>query len=213
LCKPQAGARREVRRGLLVLAFALVVSACATGQKPRPPAPAPAPVPPPVEQGAKSVSVNGYEQKIIDQTNAFRAENKLPPLKPKVQLLIVAQNHARNMARQDRFGDSDKNGHVLDGKRLEDRIKVSGYPFAEVAENVGYQYNKPDPVAAMMRGWKDSPGHRRNMLIPDISEIGVGAAQGKSGRWYFVQVFGHPQPTRQGILGDRWISASADIAL
>ena len=196
-----------------MLAFALLLSACAAGEKPRPPAPPPALVPPPVEQGAKSVSLNGYEQKIIDQTNAFRAENKLPPLKPKAQLLIVAQNHARNMARQDRFGDSDKNGHVLDGKGLEDRIKVSGYPFAEVAENVGYQYNKPDPVAAMMQGWKDSSGHRRNMLIPDIDEIGVGAAQGKSGRWYFVQVFGHPQPTRQGILRDRWISASADIAL
>jgi uncharacterized protein YkwD len=182
-----------------VLALAVLVSACATGERPPPTA---APAPAPAGEGTGSVSINAYEQKVIDQTNAYRAENKLQPLKPKVQLIVVAQNHARNMARQDRFGDSDKNGHVLDGKGFEDRIKASGYLFARVAENVGYQYNKPDPAAAMMQGWKDSPGHRRNMLTPDINEIGVGAAQGKSGRWYFVQVFGRPQ-IKQALLGDR----------
>jgi uncharacterized protein YkwD len=192
----------------LALAVTVLACACATGEKP--PAPAPAPVPPPGKEGASSVSVNAYEQKVIDRTNAFRAENKLPPLKPKAQLIVVAQNHARNMARQDRFGDSDENGHVLDGKGFEDRIKASGYPFARAAENVGYQYNKPDPPAAMMQGWKDSPGHRRNMLIADINEMGVGAAQGKSGRWYFVQVFGRPQ-IKQALLGRPGVSPYGDI--
>lgn len=201
---------QALRRRVFALAFATLAAACATGQKPRPTAPAPQPVPPPVEQGASSVSVSGFEQRVIEQTNAFRADNQLPPLKPKVQLLIAAQNHARNMARQDRYGDTDKNGHVLDGKNLEDRIKVSGYSFARVAENVGYQYNKSDPVAAMMQGWKDSAGHRRNMLIPEINEIGVGVAQGRSGRWYFVQVFGRPQPAKQAALQHGWMSVLAD---
>jgi uncharacterized protein YkwD len=180
------------------LALALLIAflaACAAPGKPRPPSPPPpAPAPAPPAGGPGSVSVNGLEQKVIQATNAFRDENKLAPLKPTVQLIVVAQNHARNMARQDRFGDSDKNGHVLDGKRFEDRIKVSGYPFTRVAENVGYQLNKKDAAAAMMQDWKQSSGHRRNMLIPEITELGVGAAQGKSGRWYFVQVFGRPQP-------------------
>ena len=180
-----------LRRNTVLLAALLV--ACATGEKPRPAAPVPTPAP--TAPGAPaSVSVNGVEQKIIQATNAFRDENHLPPLKPTVQLIIVAQNHARNMARQDKFGDSDKNGHILDGKHFEDRIKVSGYSFARVAENVGYQLKKPDPAAAMMEGWKVSPGHRRNMLLPEITEIGVGAVKGQSGRWYFVQVFGRPQP-------------------
>jgi len=60
-----------------------------------------------------------------------------------------------------------------------------------------------DPSAAMMDDWKRSPGHRRNMLTPNITEIGVGAAQGKSGRWYFVQVFGRPHaPPKQTMLED-----------
>jgi uncharacterized protein YkwD len=39
------------------------------------------------------------------------------------------------------------------------------------------------------------------MLLPDVSEIGVGAAQGKSGRWYFVQLFGRPEepPRKQAL--------------
>jgi uncharacterized protein YkwD len=176
------------RRALTVVLAGLMV-ACTAGEKPRTATQAPARPAAPA-----SVSVNSLEQKVTQATNAFRDDNRLRPLKPAVQLTIVAQSHARNMARQDKFGDTDKNGHVLDGKGFEDRIKASGYAFAQVAENVGYQLNKPDPAAAMMEGWQDSPGHRRNILTPQATEIGVGAAQGKSGRWYFVQVFGRPQP-------------------
>jgi uncharacterized protein YkwD len=197
-----------MRKRILSFLLASLLVACATREKPRPPGPAPAPAP--AAPGAPaSVSVNGMEQKIIQATNAFRDENHLPPLKPTVRLIIVAQNHARNMARQDKFGDSDKNGHILDGKHFEDRIKVSGYSFAQVAENVGYQLKKPDPAAAMMEGWKDSPGHRRNMLLAEITEFGVGAAQGRSGRWYFVQVFGRPQaPIKQSGLARQRAVAS-----
>jgi uncharacterized protein YkwD len=177
----------------IVSLLILVLLAACAAQKPRP-TPAPAPVPPPTTQPSPpSITVNGLEQKVIDATNAFRAQNSLTPLKPKVQLIVIAQNHARNMARQDKFGDSDQNGHILDGHNFEYRIEASGYAFDRAAENVGFQRIHGDPAAAMMEDWKHSPGHRRNMLIPDITEIGVGAAQGKSGRWYFVQVFGRPQ--------------------
>ena len=175
----------------LILAAMLAVAACAPApRKPAEPAPAPAVEPRPAPPAG--VRVSGVEQKIIEATNGFRRENRLDPLKPDVSLIVIAQKHARNMARQDKFGDTDKNGHVLDGKSMGDRIQVGGYEFGRVAENVGYQLNKPDPADSMMQGWKTSPGHRRNLLLGDVTEIGVGAAQGKSGRWYFVQVFGRP---------------------
>lgn len=178
-------------RKLLVLALVIVVAACAPApRKPAEPVPPPAAEPKP--SAPAGVKVNGLEQKVIEATNGFRKENRLETLKPTVRLIVIAQNHARNMARQDKFGDTDKNGHVLDGKGLDYRIQVGGYEFGRVAENVGYQLNKTDPADSMMQGWETSPGHRRNMLLVDISEIGVGAAQGKSGRWYFVQVFGRP---------------------
>jgi uncharacterized protein YkwD len=198
---------RSMKPHALVLALSVIVlAACASKQeRPQPatessPASSAAPARP-APGGPTRVSVNAIEQSVIEATNAFRTQSGLPALKPTVKLLIVAQNHARNMARQDKFGDTDKNGHVLDGQNVEYRIKVSGYAFSHIAENVGYQLHRPDPAAAMMEGWKNSPGHRKNMLLPDITELGVGAAQGKSGRWYFVQVFGRPpeQPRKQAL--------------
>ena len=185
---------------LFALLLIVLIGACAV-QKPRP-TQTPAPVPPPTTGPTpQSITVNGLEQKIVDATNAFRSQNGLSVLKPKVQLIVVAQNHARNMARQDKFGDTDQNGHVLDGHNFEYRIEKSGYAFDRAAENVGFQRVHGDPAAAMMEDWKHSTGHSRNMLTTEITEIGVGAAQGKSGRWYFVQVFGRPQgPLKQTML-------------
>jgi uncharacterized protein YkwD len=198
-------------RSPLVLFSMMALVACAPAQRrPEPAKPAPEKPPAvqpspeslqPVPSGATRVSVSALEQRVIEETNAFRKGRGLAALKPSVRLLAIAQNHARNMARQDKFGDSDKNGHVLDGRNVDYRIKVGGYAFSRVAENVGYQPNRGDPAAAMMEGWKNSSGHRKNMLLSDITEIGVGAAQGKSGRWYFVQVFGRPEePSRKQAL-------------
>jgi uncharacterized protein YkwD len=176
-----------------MLALAVALAACApTPQRPAPPA-MPAAKPP------TAAKLNAYEQRVLAETNAFRRDNSLAGLTPNGQLMQIAQAHAANMARQDKFGDSDRNGHVLDGRNMEYRIKTGGYAFGRVAENVGYQRNRPDNVAAMMQGWKDSPGHRRNMLLADVNEIGVGAAQGKSGRWYFVQLFGRPPDAPQPV--------------
>jgi uncharacterized protein YkwD len=198
-------------RTLFTLLAVLALAACApTRERPEPTPSRPGqPTPPaaapeslrPVPPSTTKVSVNAIEQKLIDATNGFRRDNNLVTLKPSVRLIGIGQSHARNMARQDKFGDSDKNGHILDGQNVEYRIKVGGYAFARVAENVGYQLRRPDPAAAMMEGWKNSAGHRKNMLLPDVNEIGVGAAQGKSGRWYFVQLFGRPEepPRKQAL--------------
>jgi uncharacterized protein YkwD len=191
----------DMFKRIVVFSIIALLAACAAPRHRPMPTPAPVPPPTPEQPAPASVTINGLEQKVIDATNSFRVENGLLPLKPKVQLIVVAQNHARNMARQDKFGDSDDNGHILDGHNFESRIKVSGYTFERVAENVGYQLRHQDSAGSMMQDWKHSSGHRRNMLLPDITEIGVGAAQGRSGRWYFVQVFGRPlKPIKQTLL-------------
>jgi uncharacterized protein YkwD len=179
-----------LRKLLTALCLAALAACAPTPPRPAPPASPSAPEGKPAAPA--SVRISGYEQKLIAATNAFRKENGLPALAPDVRLIQIAQAHAANMARQDRFGDSDKNGHVLDGKGIEHRIETGGYDFGRIAENVGYQLNRSDHVASMMEGWKASAGHRRNMLLSDVGEIGVGAAPGKSGRWYFVQLFGRP---------------------
>ena len=181
--------RAAVPAILLWITAAALVAGCAGPRPSGPQRPPAAPAPP---SGPRAVEVNGYEQRVIEATNALRSNRGPNGLTPSVSLIGIAQAHARNMAQRDRYGDSDRNGHVLDGRDMEYRIRAGGYAFVRVAENVGYQLNRPDPVASMMQGWRKSAGHRRNMLLDDVTQIGVGAARGRSGRWYFVQLFGRP---------------------
>jgi uncharacterized protein YkwD len=58
---------------------------------------------------------------------------------------------------------------------------------------VGYQYGSGDLANRMVEWWKNSDGHRANMLNPQFTEIGVGAARSKSGKYYYCQVFANPK--------------------
>jgi hypothetical protein len=71
-------------------------------------------------------------------------------------------------------------------------MKAEGYPFGG-GENI--QANRTaNPPADAMAAWKKSPIHRKNLLLPDAKEVGVGVARGKDGLWYFCQVFGTGKP-------------------
>src|SRR5262249_14097684 len=107
------------------------------------------------------------------------------------KLNATAQAHARGMAKADKYGDDDKNGHFWQGKGPAERIKAAGYKFTNIAENVGWNRNK-QPAETMMKAWLDSELHRKNLLNKELTQTGIGAAKGKSGKWYIVQLFGTP---------------------
>jgi uncharacterized protein YkwD len=130
------------------------------------------------------------QEEIVRLTNQYRKARKLPPLTSNDLLAKCAQDHAANMARQDKHGDDRRNGHVLDGKDFQFRIDASGYKYAGASENTAM--DRGTTVRAMVARWMGSPGHRKNMIDPNFTEIGVGAAQSKTGQWYFVQVFARP---------------------
>jgi hypothetical protein len=45
-----------------------------------------------------------------------------------------------------------------------------------------------------VEGWKNSPGHRRNMLAPSVTDIGIGIAKApQEPKYISVQLFGRPQ--------------------
>jgi len=96
------------------------------------------------------------------------------------------------MARQDKYGDSGTNGHILDGHDVVYRIAQVGYQWSWLGENVAYCYGYSDPAAQLTTQWWNSPDHRANMLGSNFTEIGVGIATGASGRTYGVQVFAKP---------------------
>lgn len=100
-----------------------------------------------------------------DIVNQYRAERGLKPLRLNAELTSAAKAHSRDLARWDRISH-----YGSDGSNPWDRAKRAGYKARITAENVGTGQVSFDEV---MRGWKDSPGHNKNLLMSDVEEMGI----------------------------------------
>ncbi len=59
--------------------------------------------------------------------------------------------------------------------------------FRTVGENIAVGY---PTAAAVMKGWMNSSGHRKNILNKSFTRIGLGLATSEDGAKYWVQDFG-----------------------
>jgi uncharacterized protein YkwD len=130
---------------------------------------------------------------IVERTNAFRKKEGRPEVKMDPKLVETARYFAGYMARTDEYG------HKADGKRPAERAEKHGYDYCLISENIAYVFDSRGYTAEKMidqfvTGWKESPGHRKNMLDPDVTETGVAVARSeKTGYYYAVQMFGRPK--------------------
>jgi Cysteine-rich secretory protein family len=134
---------------------------------------------------------SAVELSIRAATNDFRASEKVSALGTDPRLAKAAQEFANFMAR------SAKYGHDADGRTPALRATAAGYDHCIVSENIAYQessveLNAEELARALMDGWKNSPGHRKNMLDADVTQFGVGVARASNGRNYAVQLFAKP---------------------
>jgi len=129
---------------------------------------------------------------IFQEINNHRSAAGHAALRVNPLLQEAAQNHADNMARQDRYGDTDTDGHILDGHDVVYRVRVVGYRWSSLGEIVAFNAGFPDPVQELMDQWWNSPPHRAIMLTGGFKEVGVGVASGASGRTYGAVVFAAP---------------------
>lgn len=122
-----------------------------------------------------------FREHVIQLTNAERTAQSLPSLTENPELTLAAQAHAAWMASSSCFA------HVCPGElEFDNRITQAGYSWNWVAENIAAGYPTPEQV---LTGWMNSPGHRANILNPNLQEIGVGVIQ-DGPRPYWVQDFG-----------------------
>ena len=104
-----------------------------------------------------------------DLINAYRKENGLKPLTLNTELTNAAKAHARDLAKWDRISH-----YGSDGSNPWDRVKRAGYNAKVAAENVGTGQISFDEV---LKGWRESPGHNRNLLMSDVDNIGIALVQ------------------------------------
>jgi uncharacterized protein YkwD len=132
-------------------------------------------------------AAGGEAPEMVRLTNAERSRAGRAPLAASPRLMKAAQLHAEQMVARGQMA------HDLPGARYpqtEDRLAAVQYRWLAYAENVAY--GQPDPVSAL-ESWMDSSGHRRNILDASMTELGTGVARDRSGRRYYVQVFGRPR--------------------
>jgi uncharacterized protein YkwD len=127
---------------------------------------------------------SSLEAEIFTLINAQRTLAGVAPLSLNKALVTAAQIHARDMAALDLLE------HDLPGvaqPTLVSRAVFVGYHYSMVAENIATGF--PD-AASVVSGWMSSPGHRANILDPNLTEAGVGVGRDAAGNLYFCQVFG-----------------------
>jgi uncharacterized protein YkwD len=141
--------------------------------------------------GRQIVSTPQFRRSFLDKINQVRARGcdcggiYMPPAPPLVwneQLEVSAFAHANDMANQNYFSHTSR-----DGRTMQDRIRQAGYSYTnfksyEVGENIA---EGPQTIAEVMDGWLHSPGHCKNLMNPGFKEIGIGFNSG-----YWVQDFG-----------------------
>lgn len=99
--------------------------------------------------------------------NAYRASKGLGPVRLDPALCAMAQRQADAMVA------GNKMSHDIAGS-FTSRLAGSGVDTTEAGENLGGGYYSLEEA---MTGWRNSPEHNANLLIPNASRLGIAIAK------------------------------------
>lgn len=137
------------------------------------------------------------ESLVLKWTNEERKKRKLPVLTTSISLGKLGQVHSLNQAKAALMAhDSDK--FPKGWQTFQERMKKLHYTGSVTyAENV-FWTNQPLPLSSsgrsdyarkMVQAWMSSEGHRKNIIHPKFSRMGIGFSQG-----YVTQLFASQDP-------------------
>ncbi|WP_348633527.1 CAP domain-containing protein [Mesobacillus selenatarsenatis] len=122
--------------------------------------------------------LSAFEAKVIDLTNEQRRKNGLPNLQPDTALSNVAQEKSNDMQAKNYFSHTSPTyGSPFD------MMRDFGVSYNSAGENIAMGQQSAEEV---VNAWMNSEGHRKNILSPNYTHIGVGhTTQGN----YWTQMF------------------------
>jgi uncharacterized protein YkwD len=128
------------------------------------------PTPPPaqtvsVTQTATVAQTSGPASSMTAMINQHRTANGRGSITENARLSQAARSHAQDMVANDYFSHRG-----LNGSDLNTRARAAGYNCV-AAENIAWGQRSDVDV---LTGWMGSPGHRRNILLSDAKEFGIG---------------------------------------
>jgi uncharacterized YkwD family protein len=145
------------------------------------PTPAPTTKPAPTPAPTQNPNPSGYqlsadEQKMINLVNQERQKAGVAPLKIDLELSRVARIKSQDMRDKGYFSHTSPTyGSPFD------MMKSFGITYRTAGENIA----KHSSVESAHTGLMNSEGHRKNILNPSFTHIGIGIVDGR----YYTQMF------------------------
>jgi uncharacterized protein YkwD len=121
---------------------------------------------------SQPLPMNDSERQLFESLNHERVSQSLALLQWDEALFKAARQHALRMS----------NLNVLEHQLpsepdLTDRLTEAGARFSVIAENIAIGPN----AHTIHAGWMGSPGHRKNILDPRLTSVGIAAVRGTGG--------------------------------
>jgi uncharacterized protein YkwD len=111
--------------------------------------------------------------------NQHRQDANLPPLAKNDALTAAAKIRAKEI--------NTSFSHTRpDGRGFTTVLHDLGIKYSSAAENIAIGYTTPELVVA---DWMKSDGHRRNIMNPGLTKIGVGVEPGVRHGYAWTQLF------------------------
>lgn len=130
---------------------------------------------------AENENTQNYAQRVLDLVNIERRKAGVKPLALSDELMRAAAVRSQEII------------------KVFSHTRPDGTPFTSIVsrhgrrigENIAGGYQTPEDV---VDGWMHSEGHRKNILHPDFTELGVGYAYEENSQYkhYWVQIFRRP---------------------
>lgn len=138
-------------------------------------------------KGEAADDADAMKQDIVDRTNALRKENGVAALRVNDKLMQAAQVRADEMAAHTAYSHTRPDGQKFN--------TITNCPY--MAENIhriaDWTLSEQTLAEQAVADWNASTTHHKNMLNPNLSEIGIGLARGVNDNgnpcWYCVQLF------------------------
>ena len=130
---------------------------------------------------AENENIQNYAQRVLDLVNIERRKAGVKPLVLSDELMGAAAVRSQEIIKV--FSHTRP-----DGTKFSSLVSRHG---RRIGENIAGGYQTPEDV---VDGWMHSEGHRKNILHPDFTELGVGYTYEENSQYkhYWVQIFRRP---------------------
>nr|WP_317331448.1 CAP domain-containing protein [uncultured Romboutsia sp.] len=128
-----------------------------------------------------STDFSSYQRQVLDLVNEERTKRGISALTLDSSLSSVATKKSQDMVNKNYFDHTSPTyGSPFDMMK---QFRVS---YRTAGENIAKGQKTPQDIVT---AWMNSEGHRKNILNPNFTNLGVGIAKDSKGTTYWTQMF------------------------